>query len=301
MSITSSLESFSLPELFRLIEEGSKSGRLIVHTPLSTKAKHLKRTYYIWFDRGYLVAVSDRLNYKGLINLIADRGWLSPALVDRLRVLCPPEVPLGVYLEKMKILSQEQLNLIFQLQLHQVYQLFDLGSGRFRFDELSELQDRLLTIPWLERTGHKIRTTEVTMYALRLIENWNIFSDQLPEPDLALKRLVNEPHLKLLTLERQMWDLADGSTSLMNMARVTLEPLKNIQITAFRMIVVGLVEEIFLSNYSQERLSLSTLQLSNLAIASGQTRPNRRSQPWQQDSKQTNLKNLLQLLKNKFL
>ena len=301
MSITSTLESFSLPELFRLIEEGSKSGRLIVHTPLSTKAIHLKRTYYIWFDEGYFVAVSNCLNYKGLINLIADRGWLSPALVGRLRTLCPPEVPLGVYLKEMKILTKEQLNLIFQLQLHQVYQLFDLGSGRFRFDELSELQDRLLTIPWLERTGHKIKTTEVTMYALRLSKNWNIFSDQLPEPHVALKRLVKEPHLKLLTLERQIWDLADGSTSLTIMARKTLEPLKNIQITAFRIIVVGLVDEIFLAKKSQERLSLSTLQLPNLAIARVQNELNPLSNEWEQVSKQTNLKNLLQLLKNKFL
>jgi hypothetical protein len=301
MSITSSLESFSLPELFRLIEEGSKSGRLIVHTPASTKATHLKRTYYLWFDKGYLVAVSNCLNHKGLINLIADRNWLSPTLIDRLRTLCPPEVPLGVYLEKMKLLTREKLNLIFQLQLHQVYQLFNLGSGRFKFDELSELQDRLLTIPWLERTGHKIKTTEVAMYALRLTDNWEIFRDQLPEATLGLKRLVETPHLKLLALERQIWNLADSSTSLMVMAKETFEPLKNIQLAAFRMIVVGLVDEVFLTNHTPERLSLSTLQISNLTLAPTQNPSNPRSKLLERDSKQTNIQNFLDLLKNKFL
>lgn len=38
-------------------------------------------------------------------------------------------------LEKIKLLSREQLSLVFQLQLHQVYQLFNLSHGKFRFTE----------------------------------------------------------------------------------------------------------------------------------------------------------------------
>ena len=68
MSISSSFQSFSLPELFRLIEAGSKSGRLIVQIPQSSRTTKLKGIYYVWFKEGYLVAVSDRLNYKGLIS-----------------------------------------------------------------------------------------------------------------------------------------------------------------------------------------------------------------------------------------
>lgn len=253
MSISSSLKFFSLPELFQLIEEGSKSGRLIVETPISAKTNKRQGIYYVWFQKGYLVAVSDRLNHKGLIHLIEARGWLSPPIVKRLRTLCPPEVPLGIYLQKMKLLSKEKLSLIFQLQLHQVYQLFYLNGGRFRFDELSELQDRILTIPWLEMTGQKINPTEVSMYALRLLENWKLYEKQLPEPTLALKCSLEKPHLKLTAMERQIWELADGATSLFTMAQKIKKPLKSVQITAFRLMAVGLVEEIFIPNYGWQK------------------------------------------------
>ena len=248
MSINSSFQYFSLPELFRLIEAGSKSGRLIVQIPQSSRTTKLKGIYYVWFKEGYLVAVSDRLNHKGLISLIAARGWLSPPVVSRLRTFCPPEVPLGLYLQKMKLLSKEKLSLIFQLQLHQVYQLFHLADGQFRFDELSELQDRILTIPWLEMTGQKIKSTEVSMYALRLVDKWDIFDEQLPEPTWALKRSVEQSHLRLTALERQIWELADGNTSLAQISKAIVQPLKDIQITAFRMAAVGLVDEILVSS-----------------------------------------------------
>lgn len=259
MSISSSLKSFSLLELFRLIEVGSKSGRLIVQTPKSEHTAKLNGIYYVWFKEGYLVAVSDRLNYKGLISLIEARGWLSPAIVGRLRTLCPPEVPLGVYLQKNRLLNKEQLSLMFQLQLHHVYQLFNyqlLNSegGQFKFEELAELQDRILTIPWLEMTGQKIKTTEVSMYALRLAEKWNIFNEQLPEPYWAVKRLVRQPNLKLTALERQLWELADGETCLDNISKISAQSLRDIQIIAFRLIAVGLVEKVVVSGQNWHKL-----------------------------------------------
>ncbi|WP_072013923.1 DUF4388 domain-containing protein [Myxosarcina sp. GI1] len=269
MSISNTLESFSLPELFRLIEQSSKSGRLIVQIPQGLKKLGQNSSvYYIWFDRGYLIAVSNCLNYRGTIDLIGDRGWLSPPIIKRLRILCPPQVPLGVYLVKMKLLSREQLSLVFQLQLHQVYQLFSLSCGSFKFDEFGELQDRILTLPWLEMTGYKIRTIEVSLYALRLIENWEMFTDQLPEASFALKRLVAQPHLKLIAVERQVWELADGVTSIANMARKTLLPEKEIQIAAFRIMVVGLVEEVFLSNYGWQMLNENYSSFANKNITS---------------------------------
>lgn len=253
MSIIRSLESFSLPELFRLIENDSKSGRLIIETPISKKTAKRQGIYYIWFKDGYFIAFSDCLNQKGLINLIDRRGWLSPLIVSRLRTLCPTSMPLGAYLHKMKLLNQEKLKLIFHLQLHQVYRLFQLTSGRFRFDNLSELQDRILTVPWLEMTGHRIKTTEVSLYALRLIENWENLGDRLPEPSIALRHIVNQPHLKLTKIERQLWDLADGKTSLMDIAKVTQQSILTIQTTALRLIAVGLVDGIFQSSYDWKK------------------------------------------------
>ncbi len=250
MSICSSLKSFSLPELFRVIEQEKKSGRLIVQGSLTLKQIHLSPIYYIWFQDGYLVAISDHINFRGLIEFIENRGWLTPLVTRKLRTLCPPEMPLGVYLHHNKLLSKETLNLIFQIQLYQIYKLFQLNAGSFRFDEISELHDRLLKIPWLEMTGHRIKPTQVSISALRLIKNRDIFADQLPEANFGLKRLVAQPHLKLMPLEQQLWELSDGITSLKKMATITEKPLPIIRFTAFCLIVVGLVDEIFLASYT---------------------------------------------------
>ncbi len=301
MTISSSLEFFSLPELFRLIEQGSKSGRLIVQTSGTNRGGKQKRIYYVWFQEGRLVAVSDRLNHRGLIDLIHNRGWLSPPIVNRLRTLCPPGVPLGIYLQKMKLVNREKLSLIFQLQLHQVYRLFHLQGGWFKFEELQELQDRIFTIPWLEMTGHKIKATEVCMYALRLVEDWDIFSEHLPEPDLALKRLQEKPHLKLTFMERQVWELADGSTSLISMSRVTRRSLLSIQITAFRIIAVGLVEE-NISDYNYSWEKLNSALVPQKIVESGEI-TTQHQQPAKKIklAETSSLENLLQFLKSKFV
>ena len=249
MTINSSLESFSLPELFRLVEEGKKSGRLIVRPSLKVKEKHLKPIYYVWFQDGYLVAITDRLNCRSLIEFIENRGWLSTLVTNKLRVLCPPEMPMGIYLYKNKLLTKEKLSLIFQIQLHQVYELFRVSSGSFRFDELFELKTRILTIPWLEMTGHRMRATQVSMYGLRLITNWDNFQEYLPEPNFALKRLKPTPHLKLTPLETHIWQLATGRYSLTQIAQSAQKSVIKIQITAFCLILVGLIDEIFLTNY----------------------------------------------------
>lgn len=254
MSIIRSLNSLSLPKLFKLIEQDSKSGRLIVETPISHQNNRRKGIYYIWFKNGYLIAISNCINQKGLIDLIEKRGWLSPAIVSRLRRLCPTGVSLGIYLRQMKLLNSEQISLIFQLQLHQVYQLFQLAQGRFRFDELAELQDRILTIPWLEMTGHQIKTSEVSIYALRLMENYENLVGQLPALGQALKRNFKQPHLKLTTIERQLWELADSQTSLLTIARKTQQPTSIVQTTAFRLIAVGLVDAVFLSRYDESTI-----------------------------------------------
>ena len=250
MSIIRSIDSFSLPELFKLIGNNSRSGRAIVETPISQATTKRGGIYYIWFQNGYLIAISNSLNQKGLIELIAQRKWLNQAIVSRLRKLCPTGVPLGAYLERMKLLNKEQLNLVFQLQLYRVYRLFQLTDGRLRFDDFSELQDRILTVPWLEMTGHRIEARIASMNALRLMENSPSLSDRLPAPNQILTRLAREPRLKLTTIERRVWDLADSKTCLWEMSEIILRPLQEIQAAAFRLITVGLLEAVFVSDYS---------------------------------------------------
>lgn len=246
MTIRSRLEPFSLPGLFQVIESRNKSGRLMVKTQSPTQTSLSKGIYLVWFENGYVIAVSDRLNYRGLIELIEKLNCLTPAITQKLRTICPPGVPLGVYLTKNKLLSQENLNFAFQMQLHQLYNLFELESGHFQFDESFELQDKLFTIPWLEMTGYRIRALQAAIYALRMTKNWQKFQDYLPAPISGLRSLVKQPGVKLLSLERQIWNLADGNISLNEIAIKNAQSLLTIQVTAMRLILLGLLEETFI-------------------------------------------------------
>ena len=260
MGINTSLELFSLADLFRLIEFERKSGRLTIYVSLEDTKTSLKKIYYVWFEDGYLVAVSDRLNHKGLISIIEARSWLSPLVTNQLRTLCPVKVPLGTYLQKSQLLTTEQINLLFQIQLHQVYQLFELTSGSFRFDEMSELKDRIMTIPWLEMTGNRLKATEVSMYGLRLMKKWNAFADKLPAPYLIFKRILPQCQFKLMPIERQLWEHIDSLNSLKTIAKQMGKPIQTIQIAAFRLLAVGLIEEIILPS-----LTLDTIQPNSYA------------------------------------
>lgn len=285
MSINTSLELFSLADLFRLIEFDRKSGRLTIQVSLEEKKGGLKKIYYIWFEDGYLVAVSDRLNHKGLISIIEARSWLSPLVTNQLRTLCPVKVPLGKYLQKSQLLTPEQINLLFQMQLHQVYQLFELASGSFRFDEMSELKDRIMTIPWLEMTGNRLKATEVSMYALRLIKKWDVFADKLPAAYLIFKRILPQYKLKLMPIERQLWQHIDSLNSLNSIARQVNKPIQFIQIAAFRLLAVGLIEEIILPSLTLEEIQLNSspynlkeLSIPNAIIESEKPKENEVSQ-----------------------
>ncbi len=247
MTIRSSLEPFSLPELFREIEVGKKSGRLMVKT-LPKNQTSLKGIYWVWFKNGYIVSVSDCINYRGLIELIEKLNWLNPIVTNNLRTVCPPEIPLGIYLYKNKLLTKEKLNFIFQLQLHQLYKLFRLESGQFQFDESFELQNKIFTLPWLEMTGHRIRTIQASMHALRLTEDWQRFQEYLPTPISGLRCLESKLSLKLLPLERKICNSADGTTPIREIASNHEQSIETIQIVSLRLILLGLLEETFISD-----------------------------------------------------
>ncbi|MBD2155634.1 DUF4388 domain-containing protein [Leptolyngbya sp. FACHB-16] len=61
MTLTSSLEDFSLAELFRMIDQGRKSGRLTLRVSANPHESDVKN-YHVWFRQGRVVAVSDRLD-----------------------------------------------------------------------------------------------------------------------------------------------------------------------------------------------------------------------------------------------
>lgn len=256
MGINGTLETFSLPEIFRLIDSGFKSGRLILQS-LPDQVSPESRLYYLWFEKGRLIAISDRLNNQSLINVIKSRGWIDSEKVAQLDIASLKGQPLGTYLKTLNLLRSAQLQQIFNLHLDIVYQLFEISVGWFQFDEISpQSQSEVLrSMPWLEMTGESIKASEVVLNALRSQQNWSIFVEQLPEPEYALKKLETQSQLRLLPLESQIWKLANGQVSLKAIANTINQSFASVQRTAFCLIMAGLVDEIPIANTSLSLIS----------------------------------------------
>jgi hypothetical protein len=134
MSTQGSLTDFSLLEILQFIENGKRTGLLTLST-LSTSTTTSVSVYYIWMCRGRLVAVANRLDNLGLIELINQQQWVSERVVTKLAQLCPIDQPLGLYLLNQGVLKTFQLKQLFFLQsLQQIEPLFQLNEAQFRFD-----------------------------------------------------------------------------------------------------------------------------------------------------------------------
>jgi hypothetical protein len=245
MTISGTLETFSLPEIFRLIDSGSKSGRLILQS-FPDHVNPESHLYYLWFEKGRLIGFSDRLNPQSLIDIIKNLGWLDSETIARLDLTSLKDRPLGTYLKTLNLITSVQLQKIFNLHLDIVYQLFELSDGWFQFDEfaLASQIEQTRAMPWHEMTGESIQAAEIVLNALRSQKNWQIFVEQLPEPEYALQKLEKQSVLPLLPLESQIWKLANGRVSLGAIAKKINQSLASVQKTAFCLIMAGLVDEI---------------------------------------------------------
>lgn len=240
MAITGYLAEFSLAELFQLIEQGHKTGLLtIAPVPEPSDPNH-PRSHYIWFNQGRVVAAANRSDHRGLITLISRRGWLSDRAAARLCETCGQKSPLGILLKTQGLLESEQLKLLFYVQvMRQVCNLFALTDGWFHFDGKA-------LIPMQELTGVSAPANEVTLAGLRALRDWRALDDKLPAAASALMALSEgrPHHLKLNQNEWQLWEFTHGTVSLSEMATHLQLPVEKVRQIAFRLIVVGLVEEI---------------------------------------------------------
>jgi len=146
MSITGFLSDFSLSEVFRFIEQRHKTGKLTVCT-LSKIPGAPAKCYYIWVERGRIVAAADRGDGQGLISLIAQQGWFSDRVLAKLiQWCCPIDKPLGLCLKSHGILQDEQLQKLFLVQILQnLCALFQINEGYFKFDQNLPLPGREMT------------------------------------------------------------------------------------------------------------------------------------------------------------
>lgn len=306
MTISGFLENFSLPELLRLIDLGSKSGRLILQVRSAPNNPELVGLYHLWFQEGQLVTVVNRSQQHSLIKEIKNKSWLNENIRKQLERLQLLQAPLGSYLQKEKLLTQRQLNLLFQAQIAQVYQLFEVPVGCFLFHEISSESNSHRKIPWLEMTGNQIRATEVSLNALRLQKNWDIFAEHLPESSYALTQLVNQPNYKLIPLEWQVWELADGKTSLKAIAGKINQPMTKVQKTALSLMMIGLVDEmpiVYTANNfirSQSNLANNSLVHQSSSISPLKIIPKNNTQNSQKILKTSFLRTVVNFLRSRF-
>jgi hypothetical protein len=263
MAITSCLSEFSLPELFQFLDQGSKTGLLTLRFQPDLHSPE-KRIRHALLHQGRIVAVTNRLNQQCLLAMICQRGWISPEALREQVNRCPANMPIGLYLKTQGFLQPEQLRLLFHAQvLQQICALFRLKDARFKFDSKA-------TLPTTEMTGLSLSATEATLMGLRVLRDWRALADKLPEPTSALSKMVlGKRHLRLDSLEGRVWQSANGSVPLSLIATQFRQPIETIQQTAFRLISVGLVEEVPSIAPSRTRVVGEDI-LESVAIATNQ-------------------------------
>ncbi|MBD2576457.1 DUF4388 domain-containing protein [Oscillatoria sp. FACHB-1406] len=279
MGISGRLITFSLAEVLQILARGRKTGLLTIQG-LADEQWH--PAHYIWFYNGRIVGAASSLDCQGLLLMMHQRKWLSPQALSELNQLRELDTPLGSYLKIKSHLQGEQLKLLFHVQvLQRVCTLFKYKDGRFKFDSQAPL-------PKAEMTGMSISGVEGILLGLRVLRDWSALTDKLPSPKIGLiKPLGAKLTLSLDSLERKVWDLADGMFSLEEIAVRTALPITAIQQTAFRLISVGLVEEVAIEAY------LPTLEI----VAPLPEEPS--DTPKQEEISPSFLKNLVGFLKSK--
>jgi hypothetical protein len=265
MAITSCLAEFSLPELFQFLDQGSKTGLLSLRFQPDPKSQE-KRVRHALIHQGRIVAVTNRLDHQCLLAMICQRGWISPEALREQVNRCPANIPIGLYLKTQGFLQPEQLRLLFHAQvLQQVCALFRLKDARFKFDSKA-------TLPTTEMTGLSLSATEATLMGLRVLRDWKSLAEKLPEPTSALSRvIIGKSHLRLDSLEKRVWQLADGSVPLVAIATQFKQPVEIIQQTAFRLISVGLVAEVPTITPSRSKSSGEDV-LESVAVATNSSK-----------------------------
>ncbi len=249
MAITGNLAEFSLPAIFQFLEHQQGTGLLLIHAPSDSPTQEKQRNY-IWLHRGSIVAVADSLDNKGLTSLISQRGWLKFEEIPRMISRCPYSryTPIGICLRDQGALSSEQLKLLFYVSvLLRVCALFKLKDGQFVFDTTAAL-------PRAEMTGMSLSAAEAILWGLRVLRDWTSLATKLPAPESVLtKAMSRQPHVRLDSLERQIWQLVNGKASVKAIAEHLHLSIETVQQITCRLSMVGLLEEVAIITSSQQR------------------------------------------------
>lgn len=242
MAITGTLGDFSLPELLQFLDHGKKTGLLQVRLLAEQTENKTPQIYYIWLHQGRVIAAADRLDRKCLTLMITQRGWVSERVISRVTQISSNSIntPLGLFLKSQGMLQSEQLKLLFNTQiLRPICTLFQIQNGHFTFNPMETLP-----LPLEEMTGLSMAGTEVILMGLRALRDWKALADKLPATTSALSSPnAKKPQMQLNAQEWQVWEFVNGNVSLENIAHHLRISVEKVQQIAYRLIIVGLIEE----------------------------------------------------------
>lgn len=234
MTLSGRLSTFSLSDIFQVIDRGKKTGCLALKVSPSSP-----KYYRVWFEEGQIIAISSRSDNSDLLLLLKKHKWIDHQAITALNQLHSLSTPLGVYLENQGSLTPDNLRLSFHIQvIQQLCGLFRFSDGEFQF----KVNTRA---PKAEMTGLSISTAEATLIGFRSLKNWRLLESKLPKLESVLsKSPIAQLTLKLNPLEKKIWDLSNGTLPLEDIGKYVSHSSKDIQKAAFRLLITGLVVEL---------------------------------------------------------
>ena len=239
MQLSGSLAEYSLAEIFNFIYEGSLTGLLTLF-PYNNGSTAILDPHYLWFERGRIIALTNGISGSELLTKILQRKLISSAEMEPIgSILYQLPQPLGIYLKTRGLLDGGQLKLLFNAQsISPICRLFESKNRQFQF-EISRLPINA------EITGISLPCREVGMLGLRLLKDWSGLSAKLPDPSYAIERLTTlRPNIELNRHELQLWNLADGQTSLIQIAAKMSLSIDIIRQISFRLSTFGIIHEV---------------------------------------------------------
>jgi Domain of unknown function (DUF4388) len=242
MSLAGYLSEYSLIEIFNSVEDGDKTGLLSIE-PDRCLSRSIDNSYRISFQNGRIMSVTNgsRLQERGLLQMMAQRQWLSLEQVTGLSVHASKlGQPLGTYLKSCNTLDSSQLKLLFDAQVvASICKLFgETHHGRFSFDPQAALI-------YTEMTGISLPAKEVSLLGLRMLRDWSSLIAKLPAPESRIQRCsAQPPNLRLDTQESKVWNLALGELSIAQIAEQLGLGIDKVRQIGFRLSAIGLVREI---------------------------------------------------------
>jgi hypothetical protein len=252
MTITGYLIDYSLPELFQFLDKGEKTGFLSLDFSVDEKSNY--QNQYIWFRYGRIVASSDNIEGKGLINIIQQKGWFNKKIEHYYEQRFQNDAPLGLSLKSYSLLDAEQLKMLFYAQvMRKVCDLFQCPNGWFEFTESNNLA-------FAEMTGLSSPGTDLTLAGLRALRDWTALQPKLPQGNSTLINVCEgEPKVSINKAEKDIWQLSNGKKTVSEIAKNLDLSLDKTKETAFRLIATGLVEEVPMVTMIKEEIKSTSL------------------------------------------